>query len=236
MARMGGKTAASRYQRSRSEDQQGSGDVCRPVACTQVTSERPPSSGNAFCYVLPCHVEELLKIGFSTNPLRRFETFHSRYYDVFDLDRGFLIETDRIVEAREIEGTLMRDIDAHNAPAPATIRPGAAGDTEWYRGAYAHALATGSALARSCGYALRRPLRDWLRQQLMGQAPLLYEWSAHAFALLAADHVDLRTDAVAQRFSRQLIDRVDAYAALGIEVGDFVTASFHDWYRSRARV
>ena len=195
----------------------------------------PHANGNAFSYVLPCHVEDLLKIGFSTNPLRRFETFHSRYYDVFDLDRGFLIETDRVAEAREVERTLMRDIDAHNAPAPATIRPGAAGDTEWYRGAYAHALETGSTLARQCGYALRAPLREWLRQQLVAQAPLLYEWSAQAFALLAAEHIDLRNDDDAQRFSRQLIDRADAYAALGVEIDEFVTASFHDWYRAQIR-
>jgi len=205
------------------------------LIASPLNPELPLANGNAFSYVLPCHVEDLLKIGFSANPLRRFETFHPRYYDVFDLDRGFLIETDRVAEAREVERNLMRDIDAHNAPAPATIRPGAAGDTEWYRGAYAHALATGSALARRCGYALRAPLRDWLRQRLLPQAPLLYEWSAQAYAVLTSEHLDVRTDVVAQRFSRSLVDRVDAYAVLGIEIDDFVPASFYDWYCAQAR-
>jgi len=192
------------------------------------------SSGNAFAYVLPCHVEELLKIGFSSQPLRRFETFHSRYYEVFDLERGFLIETDRVSEAREVERALMRDIDAHNAPAPVTIRPGAAGDTEWFRGAYAHALERGNELATLCGYAVRAPLRHWLQQHLAKRAPSLYEWSASMIAAIAAERIDLRSDDGARRFSAAAVDTVDAYGVLDIDVRVFVTPEFYDWYRSRS--
>jgi hypothetical protein len=199
-------------------------------------NESPFANGNAFSYVLPCYVEELLKIGFSTNPIRRFQAFHSRYYEVFDLERGFLIETDRVSEAREVERALMRDIAAHNAPAPTTIRPGAAGDTEWYRGVYAHAVEMGNALASRCGYVIRAPLRSWLQQQLANQASMLYEWSANAFAAIAAEGLDLRDDDVALGLSRMVVDKVDAYGAMGLGVRAFVTTQFYDWYQSHSQI
>jgi len=37
-------------------------------------------------YVLPCQHDDILKLGFSRDPLLRMQTLHQRYFDFFDLD------------------------------------------------------------------------------------------------------------------------------------------------------
>jgi len=188
----------------------------------------------AFAYVLACHVDDHLKIGFSAEPLRRFETFHRRYYEVFDIDRAFLIETDRVSEARQVERDLMRGIDVHNAPCPANIRPMAGGDTEWYRGAYDLVSRTASEIATTSGYVFHTPLRSWLRAELMRRADGLFEWSATAMAAMNAQYIDRRDDLEAEAFRAALLDRIDAYKAVDLQIGDFVTEEFERWHATQS--
>jgi hypothetical protein len=191
-------------------------------------------NGNAFAYVLPCCSEELLKIGFSSNPVQRFTAFHPRYYELFDLDRGFLIETDKVVEARRVERELMKDIAVHNAPSPLSVRSTAGGETEWYRGAYHHVIVRGRQLAADFGYVVHTPLSDWLRDDLERQSDRLFEWSANAIGLLWSEQIDRRTDLDAQRFRNALINRADAYRAVGLSIESYVTADFFAWYSANA--
>jgi hypothetical protein len=96
---------------------------------------RGPSRGRAYVYVLPCAYEDLLKLGFSRDPLDRIQTLHPRWFEFFDLDRGFLVESETVHDARDLELGLGRALIEHNAPAPLVISREAAGHTEWYRGA-----------------------------------------------------------------------------------------------------
>ena len=96
---------------------------------------RPASVGQSFVYVFPCHGEDILKLGFSRDPLNRLQTLHQRYFEFFDIDRAFLIQTDRVREARAIEHSLKIELALHNAPAPLVVERKAGGHTEWYRGA-----------------------------------------------------------------------------------------------------
>ena len=38
------------------------------------------SRGRTFVYVLPCRDEDILKVGFSRDPLDRFRTLHRRFF------------------------------------------------------------------------------------------------------------------------------------------------------------
>src|SRR5688572_27713655 len=89
------------------------------------------STGRAFAYVLPCRHEDILKVGFSRDPLDRLQTLHPRYFEFFDIDQGLLIETDRVPDARSIESFLKAQLQEHQAPAPLVIPRSAAGHTEW---------------------------------------------------------------------------------------------------------
>ena len=98
---------------------------------TREPGNRGPSRGRCYLYVLPCAYEDILKLGFSRYPLARMQTLHPRWFEFFDLDRAFVIETDTVREARDLELGLGGVIAEHNAPAPLVIRRQAAGHTEW---------------------------------------------------------------------------------------------------------
>src|SRR5437868_1685767 len=96
-----------------------------------------PSRGKCFVYVLPCTYEDILKLGFSRDPLDRMQALHPRWFEFFELDQAFLIETETVRDARDVELGLAGVVAEHNAPAPLVIRREAAGHSEWYRGAHA---------------------------------------------------------------------------------------------------
>jgi hypothetical protein len=80
-----------------------------------------------FVYVLPCRDRDLLKIGFSREPLRRLQTLHPRYFEFFDLERSLLIETDRLRDARRIEREFISTYISQRAEAPLQVPRSAAG-------------------------------------------------------------------------------------------------------------
>ena len=104
-------------------------------------NNRGPSRGRCFVYVLPCAYEDILKLGFSRDPLQRMQALHPRWFEFFDVDTAFLVETETVRDARDLELGLAKVIAEHNAPAPLVIRREAAGHSEWYRGAHAGAVA-----------------------------------------------------------------------------------------------
>ena len=55
-----------------------------------------PSRGRCFLYVFPCDWEDLLKLGISRDPLDRVQALHPRWFEFFDLGRGFLVEFYRV--------------------------------------------------------------------------------------------------------------------------------------------
>ncbi len=92
------------------------------------------SRGRTFVYVLPCRHEDILKVGFSRDPLDRFRTLHRRFFEFFDLERGLLIHTDHLRDARRIERLFITTFADQRAPAPLVVPRSAAGHTEWFRG------------------------------------------------------------------------------------------------------
>ncbi|MEP6940391.1 MAG: GIY-YIG nuclease family protein [Rudaea sp.] len=173
-----------------------------------------PSFGKAFVYILPCNGEDILKLGFSRDPLIRLQTLHHRYFDFFDIDRAFMIETDRVRDARSLERELGSQIAQHRAPAPLMIRPHAGGHTEWYRGALQIVLDRAESLKVHRGHMLW-PLRPWLRARLQQQSDNFVEWSTSVCAELDIARAQ-GLGAIAHRLELLLRDTLDAFAAFDI--------------------
>jgi hypothetical protein len=192
---------------------------------------RHSSQARSYVYVLPCVGEDLLKVGFSRDPLQRMQTLHARWFEFFDIEAGFLIEADRVRDARRIEQLMARHALAHRAPAPLVVPRRAAGHTEWYRGARALLAEAAIALRDGQGYALHSPLRAWLRERLERQRDLLYDWTGHQL-----DGLEVATSLAsgqAQAIARVLRDALDAYLALDLPLDGSVPRAVLDWHREQ---
>lgn len=176
-----------------------------------------------FTYVLPCHWEDHCKVGFSKNPRVRLESFHDRWFEVFDLDRGFFIESDYERDARDLELLLRRPLRDHKAPKPMTVRQAAGGHTEWLRGAFSilEDLATNLSTR---GYQLHRPCRPWLAAELADRMDRLYIWSAAQWSAHGVAGGD------EQRILECLHNSLDAYGALGLDSRPFLPDEVAEWY------
>jgi T5orf172 domain len=175
----------------------------------------------------------MLKLGFSRDPLLRMQTLHQRYFDFFDIERAFLIETDLVRDARRIERELAERISAHRAPAPLVVPAVAGGHTEWYRGAYSHLLDAAERLRSIQGYALRLSLRPWLSERLKQHVELLYEWVSRM-----VDEIDMaRTNGIAvERQEATLRNALDAFSALGIPLSGRIPENVLQWYEHNRTV
>jgi hypothetical protein len=187
---------------------------------------RTASRGACFVYVAPCAYEDLLKLGFSRDPLDRLRALHPRYFEVFDLERALLVETETVRDARAIELRLRRLLVEHNAPAPLVMRESAGGATEWYRGAYAR-LDRAVIELEAIGHRVHRPARAWLRAALDARSDLLYAWT---LALLPTDPVE-ESD---RRACALVTDALDACDALGIDLDSRLPPPVLDWHRRRS--
>lgn len=189
-------------------------------------TRRTLSWGRCFVYVVPCAYEDQLKLGFSRDPLDRLQALHRRYFEVFDLGRAFMIETETVRDARALELALAKSISLHNAPAPLTVRRQAAGHGEWYRGAYAQ-LAEAAQALQVQGYVLHDPLQAWLRGALLVRRDLLYSWTQ---SMLTQEDLDMPASVTpGQRVVR---DALDAYVAFGIELEPVLPADVLRWHRA----
>ncbi len=191
---------------------------------------RTASRGRCFLYVLPCACEDQLKLGFSRSPLDRLQSLHRRYFEVFDLDRAFLVETETVRDARALELSLRRQLVLHNAPAPLTVRRQAGGHTEWYRGAYAQLAAVAVTLTQG-GHVVHDPLRPWLRQALVARSELLYSWSQ---AVLSLEEMESPADGITTHSQRVVCDVLDAYVAFGIGLEPVLPDAVLRWHRAVA--
>ena len=189
---------------------------------------RGPSRGRSYLYVLPCAYEDILKLGFSRDPLERMQSLHPRWFEFFDLDRAFLVEAETVRDARDLELGLAGVVADHNAPAPLVIRREAAGHTEWYRGAYDALATTAQALAAG-GYVMHSPLPPWLRQRLMERSDRLFSWT---LAVLSADALD---GVVVDSAVRAVADALDAFASMDIDLDPLLAPPVLEWHRSMRR-
>jgi hypothetical protein len=181
--------------------------------------------GRAYCYVLPCCGEDILKLGFSRDPLQRMRALHGRWFEFFDLDEAFLLETDRVTEARAMEARWSRRITPHNAPAPLRVRSAAGGTTEWYRGAHA-ILGRAADDAAAAGHRLHRPLRDWVRARLEHDRPDFCDWTQRACNSVECGFAPGGETAI--------VDAIDEYRALGFMTDDFLCEDVVRLYRDAA--
>lgn len=191
-----------------------------------------PSEGACFLYVLPCAYEDLLKLGFSRQPLERMQALHPRYYEFFDLDRALLVETDTVRDARDLELRFGHALPAHAAPSPLTVRREAAGHTEWYRGAYERLVDEVRQLGVD-GHVVHAPLRPWLRTQLEHRAHGLYDWAAALLDSLNGEPGQLDAPELAG-LRRRVADALDAYVAIGLDPGDYLPPALAQWQRMRS--
>ncbi len=183
----------------------------------------------ALVYVLPCRHEDILKVGFSCDPLVRMQTLHPRYFEFFALERTILIGTETVADAREIEGALQKAAHLHQAPAPLLVAAAAGGHTEWYRGAYALLGAAAAGQAARGGYRLHDPALPWLRERLERQSAGLYESSTQ---LLRAIESARAAGEAAIPLEVQLRNTLDACIALELDVAARVPAAVLAWYRN----
>jgi hypothetical protein len=187
------------------------------------------SRGPCHLYVLPVVVEDLLKLGFSRDPLVRLQQLHPRWYEQFDLDRAFTVETESVSDARKLELAYRRALEAHNAPRPLTMREDAGGAREWYRGAYA-TLADAARDLDAQGHRVHVPLRAWLGEALRGRADLLYAWTSG----LSIDELETpRPGGFGATPAQTAVrDALGAFDALDIDLTPWLPEPVLRWHRA----
>jgi hypothetical protein len=188
------------------------------------------NSTAAFVYLLPCRDEDILKVGFSRDPLVRLQTLHARYFDFFDLDRALLVGTESVRDARRLESELAQAAEEHNAPAPLLVPPLAGGHTEWYRGAYALLSEHARNAAAADGFALHQPLRSWLCERMKSRVRDLYEFTTHRLRFIEYARVDA---ALATAAEAQLRNLLDGFTALGISPSPHLPPDVLGWYQGQ---
>jgi hypothetical protein len=191
------------------------------------------SEGACHLYVLPCAYEDLLKLGFSRQPLDRMQALHPRFFEFFDLDRALLVETETVRDARRLELELRRRLVEYNAPAPLTVRVQAAGLTEWYRGAYDQLSREVTTLAAH-GHTVHAPLRPWVEAQLRARTQALYGWGSRVLESVEGDPTHLDRLPTMQVLRQRVLDVLDAHAALGIDISEHVPEALAHWHARRA--
>ena len=190
------------------------------------------AAGRAWTYVLPCRERDMLKVGFSRDPLRRLHALHHRFFEFFDLERALLIETDTVREARFIERALIRRFAAARLPAPLAVRQVAGGRTEWFVGVAPEVEAMACLLARERGHVLHTPLSGWLRARFAASGDVLYGWSAHMLDAVAYEQFNPPAAGAADaRPAQALRAALDMLAALDMDLQCLVTPAVVTWYR-----
>lgn len=187
-------------------------------------------TGRTYVYALPCRDEDVLKFGFSRDPLQRLQTLHRRYFEFFDLERALLIEVETLGDARRLERVLIERHASERVPAPLVIRAAAAGKTEWFRGVAASADALMRDTAHDEGWTLHSPLAAWLRQRFAARSDLIYDWSEAMLEVIEYEHYradltprDLRAERILRRF-------LDACSAVAADISAWVPPTVLAWY------
>ncbi|MGO4700591.1 hypothetical protein [Dyella sp. 2RAB6] len=190
--------------------------------------------GRSFVYMLPCRDQDLLKIGFSREPLVRLRTFHHRFFDYFDLERGLLLEVDRVAQARAIERDILRRHAQERSPAPLAVSDHAAGYTEWLRGVGPEVTAYLREVAERNAHPLHG-LHDWVRLMFDAQSDRLYDLSLKLLEAIEYETFNVPKELASGQAARSLVYVLDACAAVGIDM----TAKFPEavlaWWKFAPR-
>lgn len=197
-----------------------------------VSSVMRERGSRTYVYVLPNLGEDLVKVGLTHDPFERFRAFHPRFYAYFDLDRGLLIETSQLREARRVERLFIERWPEHRAAAPTIVHEAAGGYTEWFRGIETMVPEFASRIAERYGYALHTPLKAWLKGELSEHADAFYQWSSTMLDDIqqkALYEPHLRD----QRLESMLRDMLDMYAAMDFSLETLVPAAVLKWYAAK---
>ena len=205
------------------------------TSISRMLDEMPPprtrSGRRAFVYLLPCRHEDLLKVGLTQSPLMRMRAFHRRYFELFDLRRGWLLETDRLAQARTIERHLLRTLVEQRGLAPLVVARAAGGYTEWHRGVYEEATALLQQASTADGHAMLA-LDQWLRSQFLERADLLYDWSLGMLEQIEYQKHNVPRESWSMAPSHALRDTLSACIAAGLEPWRWVPQAVKDWYEA----
>ena len=190
------------------------------------------SAGRAFVYVLPCREQDVLKVGFSREPMQRLHALHRRFAVFFDLQRALLVETDTVQEARAIERTLLRRFAPMRVSAPLAVRELARGGTEWLAGVAPQVETLARSLAGDGGYLIHAPLVRWLRERVLESGDVLYGWSAQLLDAIAYQHFNPAPPGGGDtRPGQALRAALDLLSALDLPLQEMVPQPVSDWYR-----
>ena len=154
---------------------------------------------------------------------------HPRWFEFFDLGRAFLIETETVRDARNLESGLAGVIELHNAPAPLVIPRQAAGHAEWYRGAYAVLGQATQALAAG-GYIVHFPLRPWVGEVLRSRSDMLFSWSSAILSPVELETSNAGFDGRLTDAQRTVRDALDACVVFDIDLEPLMPVNVLDWY------
>lgn len=191
---------------------------------------RTLSTGRCFVYVLPCREQDTLKIGYARDPWVRMRSFHPRFHEFFDLQRGALVETDHVREARAIEKRLKLKFVSANDAAPLQASERAGGKFEWFRGVHPAVMNELQSLSLELAYPLHAPLSEWLREQWLQQVERLIDWSCYEFEQIEAWHFNADPALVAPR-QRAFRNLLDAWENIGIRLDERLADNVRHWYR-----
>lgn len=192
---------------------------------------RSPAAGRTFVYVLPCRDEDILKVGYSRDPLQRMHALHRRYFQFFDLDRALLLDAERLRDARRIERVFISGFAEYRAPPPLAVRQAAAGETEWLRGVAGPVDELARKIAADEGLTLHAPLRAWLRQRFEEHSDTLYEYSMRLLDSIEYEQFNVPVDAQDGRTVAALRHRLEVTEALELDLRRLVSPCVLAWYR-----
>ncbi|MGB0134528.1 hypothetical protein [Dokdonella sp.] len=192
-------------------------------------SWRTLSRGRCFVYLLPCREEDTQKIGFARDPWIRMRAFHPQFFALFDLQRGALIETDHVNEARAIEARLKSDFAAERCVAPLATRARAGGKHEWFRGIDSQAMVEMQAMSETLGYLFHTPLAPWFREAWMKQVAVIRDWSNQQFEWVESLHFNA-DPALAKARAIALRNQLAGWDAIGIPVQEIFEPRLWRWF------
>jgi len=204
--------------------------LCDHKGMDEFVMPRSLSKGRTFVYMLPWREQDLLKVGYSRQPLVRMRSLHRRFFDVFDLQRGLLLEAERLAQARKIEREIIERHAAERSPAPLIVPDEAAGYSEWFRGVCPEVSAQLHEAAAREGLPVHS-LGDWLRQWFDSQSDGLYEWSLRM--LEAIEYETFNVPAPVQRgeAARSLRYVMDACEAVGLPLANRFAERALAWHQ-----